>query len=185
MTSPVNTTQLMAGPISVYHGLFGAAEPATAVTAIATPPWTLMGGTIGGATLTLGQTYRNQTVDQVPMPVAGQLTGQEATVATQLMEVTLENLRRALNQASAPTSDVVEFGGEDIVNSDVLYSAILMKGRKPGTSTPRLWVLRKTLSTASVGIPFQKDGDTVYPVTWSGFYVSASIKAVKIYENTV
>lgn len=182
MSSPVNTTQIMAGPIAVFHGLFGAAEPLTAGAAIATPPWTLLGGTIGGATLTLGQTYRAQVVDQVAMKVGSQLTGQEAMIATQLAEITLANLRRALNQA-ASVATTLEFGNEDILNSAPLYSAILLKGRKPDTNTPRLWIMRKTLSTEGIGIPFQKDGDTVIPATWGAHYISASVAAVKIDET--
>lgn len=177
----VTATNVMDGPITVFHGLFGVAEP---LTASATPGagWTDLGGTRGGATLTLGQTHRDQTVDQLPMPVGGQLTEQMVTVATQLAEVTLANLRRALNQASSAAT-TLEFGGEDLTNTAPTYSAILLKGRGPGGAA-RMWIVRRTLSTEGIGVPFQKDGDTVFPVTWKGYYVSASIKAVKI-DDTV
>jgi hypothetical protein len=35
------------------------------------------------------------------------------------------------------------------------------------------------LSTANVGVPFKRDGQTVFPVTFEAFYVSSSITAVR------
>lgn len=173
----VTTTNLLQGPADVWTGTFGVTEPANAA---ATPGtgWVNAGATDGGVTLTLGQTYSNMTVDQVAMPVGSRLTEQNASVATTLAEATLANIRVALNQAiSAATT--AEFGGDDIVNSDPTYQAVLLKGRAPG-GTGRIVILRRTLSTESIGVPFQKDGKTVIPVTWTAYYVSSSIKAVKI-----
>ncbi|NUR24993.1 MAG: hypothetical protein HOV83_03945 [Catenulispora sp.] len=171
------TTNLLQGPADLWVAAFGATEPANAATAPAVA-WVDAGSTDGGTTLTLGQTYSNMSVDQVAMPVGSRLTEQSAQVATTLAEATLANFRRALNQAvSAATT--VEFGGEDIVNTDPAYQAVLLKGRAPG-GTPRIVILRRTLSTESIGVPFQKDGKTVIPVTWTAYYVSPSIKAVKI-----
>lgn len=177
----VTTTNLLQGPADVFVATFGATEPADAETAPAAA-WVDAGSTDGGVTLTLGQTFSNMTVDQVAMPVGSRLTEQMATVATTLAEATLANFRRALNQATSAAT-TVEFGGEDIVNSDPLYQAVLLRGRAPGGGTPRLVILRRTLSTESIGVPFQKDGKTVLPVTWTAYYVSASIKAVKIDET--
>lgn len=173
----VTTSALLQGPADVFVGAFGATEPANAATAPGVG-WTDCGGTTDGVTLTLGQTYSNMSVDQVAMPVGSRLTEQSATVATNLAEVTLANIRRALNQATSAAT-TLEFGGEDIVNSDPTYQAVLLRGRAPG-GTPRLVILRRTLSTESIGVPFQKDGMTVLPVTWTAYYVSQSIKAVKI-----
>jgi hypothetical protein len=174
---PVVATNTLQGPVTIYHGAFGATEPTDAETAPGVG-WTDLGGTTDGATLTLGQTYSNMVVDQVAMPVGSRLTEQMTTVATNLAEATLANLRRVLNQATSAAT-TLEFGGEDIVNADPGYSAILLKGSAPG-GAPRLWIVRRTLATESVGIPFQKDGMTVLPVTWTAYYVSSSIKAVKI-----
>lgn len=173
----VTTSNLLQGPVAVHVGLFGATEPANAEGVIS-PNFTDVGGTTDGCTLTLGQTFSNMVVDQVPMPVGSRLTEQMATVTTNVAEATLANFRIALNQAvSAATT--VEFGGDDIVNADPLYRAVLLKGRAPG-GTPRLVIVRRALSTESIGVPFKKDGMTVVPVTWTAYYVSSSIKAVKI-----
>jgi hypothetical protein len=173
----VTTTNLLMGPAEVWVGAFGVTEPANAE---ATPGtgWTNVGGTTDGVTLSLGQTYTAMSVDQVAMQVGSRLTEQTASVATNLAEVTLANLRTALNQAAGAGTSV-EFGGEDIVNSDPDYQAVLLKGTGPG-GDPRIVILRRTLSTESIDVPFTKDGMTVVPVTWTAYYVSASIKAVKI-----
>lgn len=176
----VTATNLMQGPIRVFTGIFGVAEPANAEAAPAAG-WTDAGGTMGGATLTLGQEYRAQNVDQLGMDVGAAVTRQTLSVATQLAEVTLANLRKVLNKATDAATKL-EFGGEDIVNQAPGYQAIMLQGRAPGGG-PRLWILRKTLSTEGIGIPFQKDGDTVFPVTWTGYYVSESIRSLVIDET--
>lgn len=100
----VRTSNLLMGPAELFAGPFGAPEPANAAAAIPATHRDL-GGTDGGATLTLGQTYTPMTVDQVAMPVGSRLTEQSVRVATSLAEATLANLRLALNQG-AGTSEV-------------------------------------------------------------------------------
>lgn len=174
---PVTGTNVMVGPITVLHGLVGAAEPANADEAPGVG-WTDCGGTESAATLTLSQSYTSKQVQQVAMPVGAQLTEQGAQAAVTLAELTLANIRRALNMA-ASAATVVEFGGEDLTNSDPLYSAIMLRGRSP-RGGPLLWILRRTLSTENIGIAFDKGGQTGIPVTWTAYYVSSSIKAARI-----
>lgn len=177
----VQTENLLMGPVDVYHGAFGAAEPADAEVAPGVG-WTDLGGTDGGVTLTLGQTFTPMTVDQVAMAVDSRLTDETITVATSLAEATLDNLRRARN-AVADAATEYEFGGELVTNSSPNYSAILLKGLAP-EGTPRLVVIRRCLSTESIGIPFQKDAKTVFPVTWTAYFVSSSVRAVRV-DDTV
>lgn len=100
----VRTSNLLMGPAELFAGPFGAPEPALAVSAIGALHRDL-GGTDGGATLTLGQTYTPLTVDQVAMPVGSRLTEQSVRISTSLAESTLANLRLALNQG-AGTNEV-------------------------------------------------------------------------------
>lgn len=178
----VNPSNLLMGPVSILVANFGATEPVDAVVAPGAG-WTDPGGTTDGATLNFGQTYTPLKVDQIGMDAGAQVTAQEVTVSTNLAEVTLDNLRLAINQAAAPTVDEMEFGGEDITNVDPLYRAIMLRGRKPGTAIPRMWIVRRTLSTEGIGVPFKKDGQTMYPITWRGYYVSASVRAVRVSEK--
>jgi hypothetical protein len=173
----ITTTNVLQGLADIFTGVFGAAEPANTAAVIDSTLWTFTGATDGGATLTLAQSYSNKMVDQVALPVGAELVTQEASVAVNLAEATLANLRRAMNAAaSAGTSWELD---SDVRNSDPNFCAVLLKGKAPG-GAPRLVIVRRALSTANVGVPFKKDGLTVFPVTWSAYYVSTSIKAVKV-----
>lgn len=177
----VQTENLLMGPVDVFHGVFGVTEP---VDAEAAPGVGLtdIGGTDGGVTLTLGQTYTPMTVDQVAMAVDARLTDETITVSTNMAEATLDNLRRARNVAADAATEF-EFGGELITNSSPLFSAIVLRGLAP-EGGPRLVVVRRTLSTESIGVPFLKDGKTVFPVTWTAYFVSSSVRAVRV-DDTV
>lgn len=178
----VTTTNLLQGPADLFHGVFGATEPVDAGTAPAAA-WSDLGGTDGGATLTVGQTYAPMTVDQVAMPVDARKTEESVSVATSLAEGTLDNLRRALNIAVAPTETEIEALGELFSNSSPLFSAVLLKGQKPGGG-PRLVVVRRALSTENVAMAWTKADKTMIPVTFTGYFVSASVRALRI-DDTV
>lgn len=179
--TPSNT---MLGPIELFTGLFGATEPANAAAAVGVG-WTDRGGTLGGANLNLNPTYTPLVVDQVDMEVGAEKTGQEVSIATQLAEPTLENLRMALNDLSTPEvgeEDELEFGGTLLYNESSEYQAVMLRGRKPGGG-PRMWIVRRVLVTEGIGIPFQKDGQTVIPVTFRGYFVSTSVRAVRVSDK--
>lgn len=276
----VRTSNLLMGPAELFAGPFGAPEPANAAAAIPNV-FRDLGGTDGGAELTLGQTYTPMTVDQVAMPVGSRLTEQTCRIATSLAEATLANLRLALNQG-AGTSEVqtlglgaatagtftltfqgettapiaynataaavqtalealggiapgdvtvtggplpgtvtITFGGAyggmdvpaltgtgtgltggsltlatttqgqgfvetgaQIGNSEPNYSAILLRGQKPGGG-PRLVIIRRALSTESVGMAWRKADKTMIPVTFEGYYVSESINAFRVDDRAV
>lgn len=177
----VQTENLLMGPVEVYAGLTGAVEPTTADVAPGVG-WTDLGGTDGGVVWTLGQTYTPMMVDQIAMAAGARKTDETITVATSLAEATLDNLRRVRNDLEAVATEY-EFGGDLITNSDPNYSAILLRGSAPAGG-PRLVVIRRTLSTEAIGIPFQKTEKTVFPVTWTAYYVSASVPAVRV-DDTV
>jgi hypothetical protein len=95
----VRTSNLLMGPAELFAGPFGAPEPAFAAAAIPSTHRDL-GGTDGGATLTLTQTYTPMMVDQVAMAVGSRLTEQGVRISTNLAESTLANLRLARNQGA-------------------------------------------------------------------------------------
>lgn len=174
----VTVTNILAGPATLYHGTFGATEPATADVAPGVG-WTDLGGTDGGARLVVSQTYTPLTVDQVAMAVGTRKTEQSVSIATSLAEPTLENLGIALN--ATPAADSLELDAE-IGNEEPDYSAILLVGQKPGGG-PRIVVIRRALSTESVEMAWTKDGKTMIPVTFTGYYVSPSVSAIKIDDS--
>lgn len=173
----VTPTNLLQGPAVVYHGAFGATEPANAE-AVPGVGWTDMGGTDGGVTGNLQNEYSDLEVDQVPMAVDARLLRQAASVVTSLAEVTLANIRRGLNMPTSVDTDI-EWGGDDIVNASPNFSAILLQGTKPGGG-PRIVVVRRVLSVAQIAMSWTKDGKTMIPVEFRAYYVSQSVKAVRI-----
>lgn len=171
-------TNLLQGPAELWTGLFGVAEPATADAAPGVG-WTNAGGTDGGARLVINQSYSNMTVDQVAGPVGSRLTDRAITVATSLAEAMLDNLRLALNDDG--TGDTLEVDSE-ITNSEPNYRSIMLIGQKPGGGN-RLIIVRRALSTESIEMSWTKDGKTMIPVTFSGYYVSNSVSSLKIDDS--
>ena len=178
----VNPNNLLMGPAKIGHGIFGVTEPTNASAAWAAGI-TDLGATDGGATLRLGQTYTPMTVDQTTMAVGSRLTAQEVAVTTSLAEGTLDNLRRSLN-ALPDLATEFEFGGALTGNEEPNYSAVFLLGQKPGGG-PRLIVVRRALSTENVELAWTKDGKTMIPVTFTGYFVSESILAVRVDDTTV
>jgi hypothetical protein len=74
--------------------------------------------------------------------------------------------------------DYVEIDAE-IGNAEPPYSAVILRGQRPGGGS-RLVIVRRCLSTESIGMSWTKDGKTMIPVTFEGYYVSKTIKAVRI-----
>tara|TARA_B100000700_G_scaffold110520_4_gene124542 strand:- start:274 stop:816 length:543 start_codon:yes stop_codon:yes gene_type:complete len=176
----VTATNLIQGPATIYAGAFGATEPADIDTAPGVG-WTDLGGTKEGVTLNIEQTFADLTVDQIIDVVGRKRTGRSINVATSLAEPTLENLARAMNN-TAPTSDVVELDNDESAFSPD-YGAVLLDGLAPGGLRRRI-ILRKTLQTGNIAMAYTKDGQTVIPVTFALHWVSASIKALKIEDET-
>lgn len=180
MTTPAPTditpSNVLQGPADIFIGAFGATEPATTSAVIDSTVWTFVGATDGGATLTLKQTYSKKVVDQVALPVGSTLSAQELTVATSLAEATLANIRRVLNDTATGTS--FELNSE-IANTEPTYAAVLLQGRAPA-GNPRNVIVRRALSTADLAMAWKKDGMTVLPITFEGYYVSKSVKAFKV-----
>lgn len=172
----VTVSNLMQGPAELYLGDTGATEPVNATAAIAAP-WRDLGGTDGGVRQIMGQGYSNMEVDQVAMPVGARKVSQMIQIATSLAEATLDNFRAALNQA-ADTGTKLELDAE-ITNSEPHYSAVLLRGTRPGGGN-RLVIIRRALSTENIESAWQKDGKHMIPVTFTGYYVSKTIKAFAI-----
>lgn len=172
----ITVTNLLQGPATIYVGPFGATEPTTADEVLDTA-WKDVGATDSGAKLTITQKYSDMVIDQVALPVGTRLTEQSFSIDTALAEATLANLRIALNLASS-TATELELD-PTISNSEPNYAAVLLVGQRPGGGN-RVVIIRRALVTANVEMAFQKDKMTTVPVTFSGYYVSQSIKPIKI-----
>jgi hypothetical protein len=183
----VTVTNLLAGPATgLWVGAFGATEPAD----LDTDPgvgWRDMGGTTGGVRLMADREFFYLDVDQIIGRVGAVPTQENFSVATSLAEPTLENYAVSLNLADdavveATGTKTLELGGA-LPGTSPNYRALIIDGRAPAGFRRRV-IIRKVLSTASVEAAAEKAGQTVYPVTFSAFYVSASIRPVKKIDGT-
>lgn len=187
----VTTTNLVLGPATLYTGLFGAVEPldASVNSAPAASAWTDIGGTMGGVTVSVDQTYTELQVDQLVDSVGRRLTKREFAVATQMAEATLNNLSVALNGSTA-TSGATQNGGtystlEPLFATSATqptYIALLADGFSPNQLRRRS-IFRKCLSTAKVDAVNAKDKQTAFTVTFNGHYVSPSIAPIHVVDQ--
>lgn len=167
----VTSTNLIQGPATLYAAPFGTTEPATVDTA-PTGDWVDLGGTKDGVEIIIAKSYAVLTVDQIVDEVGRTVTERRVSIKTALAEATLANLARVVNE-SAPTAGVfTPDTGLAAFTPD--YQAVLLDGIAPGGFRRRV-IVRKVLSVESVGTAYKKDGQTLFPVTFAGHWVSPSI----------
>lgn len=176
----VTSSNLIQGPATLYCAPFGSTEPATIATA-PVAPWVDLGGTDGGAEFTVADTYSVLTVDQIIYEVERRRSGRVVSIKTALAEATLVNLGLALNN-TAPAANVLT-ADDGLSAFAPSYNAVLLDGIAPGGFRRRV-TLRKVLGTDSVGMAYKKDGKTMVPVTFTGHWVSTSIRPFKIEDAT-
>lgn len=186
----VTATNLTSGPADLYHDAFGATEPAdTAVTSAPAGTWDDAGGTQDGISLKVKQTYTELEVDQIVDVPERRVTKREISVETNLAEPTLENLTVALNGGTTGTGGTGAtahrtFDMDDAISStQPTYRAILLDGWGPGYYRRRI-IVRKVLNVKEVGMAYKKGDQTVIPVEFAAHYVSSSIKAIHIVDDT-
>lgn len=178
----VNTLNLIQGPATLYAAVFGATEEAT-VSAPLSAPWVDVGGTMGGVTVKIAQEYSDLEVDQIPDVPETRLVKRSFSIETNLAEATLSNLKLTLNGGTltigvAPADDTYEPDAGDSTARPA-YIALALEGQGDKGFKRRLYG-RKMLSTAGSEFAYQKDGQNVLKVTWSGFYVSPSIRPFRV-----
>lgn len=183
----VDTANLVLGPATVYVGAFGATEPAD--TAVATAPaasaWTDVGGTTGGATITIARQYAVLSVDQIVDEVERRLTGRTVTVATTMAEPTLDNFKTVLNGGTSATgSGFASYEPDDDTSAtQPTYKAVIIDGYAPSGKRRRA-IIRKVLSVGDIAAVDSKTDQKVFAVSWAGHYVSSSIKPFKVVDGT-
>lgn len=176
----VTSTNLIQGPATLYHAPFGSTEPVSIATA-PDAPWVDLGGTKDGVELGIADEYSVLSVDQIVYEVERRRTNRVVTIKTNLAEATLENLARAINN-TAPASSVLT-ADDGLAAFAPAYNAVLLDGIAPGWFRRRV-IVRKVLSTDSVASAYKKDDQTLIPVTFTGHWVSASIKPFVITDAT-
>lgn len=187
--------EVIMGAGRLYVGDFsltGANEPFDI--AVNTTPqasaWTDVGFTNDGVTYTVNQTFSNMMVDQVADPVGAKMTERVVTIATNMAQATLENVKYALNTGTITTGSGFkslepEYDGDELQPT---YRAIIFDGFAPasaaGVVKRRRFLVRKVLSVEAVGVAYKKGDLTLIPVTFGSFYVSQTLAPFKIVDET-
>lgn len=189
----VTSTNIIAGPATLWRADFGAAEPLdTAVATAPAAPFVDVGGTDDGVVLNAETEWFKKRMDQTLMAPGSVPTSLEMSVATNLTEGTLENLALYFNLASsailtggtgATAWRALNVGALD-PGAEPNYSAIIMRGRGVGNGGKmRNFILRKTLSIESLEAAYKKDDQWMIPVTFGVHWVSTSITPVRVVDD--
>lgn len=192
----VNAANLVLGPARLYVAPFGSTEPAdSAVTPNGpsnppTSPWTDVGGTDGGVTFEVDNTYTDLTVDQLTMNVGARLTEMKMTVTAKLAEITLANLQSALNSIGT-TGSGSGYSTLDIPvgssSTQPSYAALIIDGWAPtlttGAAALRRVIVRKVLSQVKATLSYDKKSQQSLDCTFTAYYVSNSINPVHIVDQ--
>lgn len=181
----------------MYVAAFGSTEPTDAsVTPNGTitppsAPWVDAGGTDGGVTYEVDNTYTDLGVDQIIMPVGARLTAMKFTVVTKMSEITLANLNTSLNNVATVAANSGYTTFDINVGSSATqptYAALIIDGWAPALSSSapalRRIIVRKVLSQAKATLGFDKKTQQSLDVTFQAYYVSPSIFPVHQIDQT-
>lgn len=179
----VTTSNLVLGPGSISFAPVGTTEPISAVSVPASG-WTNVGATTDGVTLTVNQEFTELEVDQIVDIPESRLVKRSFTVETNLAELTLENLKLALNggtiSSTGGSSTYAPANGNSATSPG--YVALLIDGIAPGGKKRRI-IVRKALSTDDVEFAYNKEDQSVYSVTFTAHFVSDAVSPFLIIDE--
>lgn len=192
----VNAANLIMGPARMYVAPFSSTEPLDSTVTPNGPstppgaPWTDVGGTDGGVTFEVDNTYTDLTVDQITMNVGARLTEMKMSVTTKMSEMTFANLQTSLNSIGVTNSGSGYSTLEVPVGTSATqptYVALIIDGWAPtlasNAAALRRIIVRKVLSQAKATLSFDKKTQQALDVTFSAYFVSNSINPVHIVDQ--
>ena len=187
----VTVTNLLQGPGTLYYGDYSATaanEPDnTAINvAPAASAWTDLGGTQDGVTMEVAREYANLAVDQIIDTPDRRQTTREFSLATNLAEITLENLARASNEDE--TVNVTTGAGWKQYEPDEnpfipRFFACIFDGYAPSNLRRRVFG-RRMLCIDPIQTAHKKDSQQLYTVKFAAHYVSSTVRPYKIVDQT-
>lgn len=191
-TSTVTRTNVLGGPGTMYMGYFGAVtEPAAAdvnVAPAASGGWTDVGGTDGPMTTNVNQSFFVARVEQIPDPLFRRLTERDVQVTVNLAEGTLANIRASVNESQATSGGGSGFTSQELTPGQAAIfpteRVVIVDGYGPGSNKRRRMICRRVTSIENVGMPWQKDGLFLVPVTFGLLYVDNSTSPFKIIDES-
>lgn len=197
MAQGIVAGEIMAGQPGKLYGIrnggLGITDDATdlAVVAGTSPNWTgwdYFGLTDGGLQASLEKSYANHSVDQAPDWVASTITERHASLSTNLVAVTLENLSRANNGGLITTGVGTASAWDkwepivDVLETPEDYIGLGVESRRLDGKR-MVAVIRRALSTDNMTFPFVKDGKTMFSVNWAGHFVADDVAPIVVYTQ--
>ena len=186
----VEPRNLTAGPGELWRGLVGATEPEDEDISMeldetdVAAEWEGMGATNDGIILNIALEYFELEIDQAIDHVERRATSRDVSVATNLAELTLENLRTAQNGGTvsegAGYKSYEPATGRDVTQPT--YSAYLLECFGPASQRRRV-TIRRTINTAEVSTSYAKDGQALYPVELHGHFVANNVPPYRVVEE--
>lgn len=189
----VTPSNLAQGPAVLWYAAYGTAAPAdSAVTSPPSSAWTDVGGTQGGVSLSVDNTYTAQEVDQLVDPVGARLTKRAITLTVTLAEATLANLQLASNELMTISVDSGYSTADWQTTTSATqpsYATLIIDGWAPTTGTTevscrRRIILWKALSQAKIGLGYEMAKNVVYDCVFTSYYVSSSVSPVHVIDQT-
>lgn len=186
----VTTSNLVLGPATLYVAQFGVSEVSVStLSSLSSAPtgveWTDLGGTTDGVSLTIAREFAELEVDQIIDLAGSRNTSRRFTIATNLAELTLQNLDIALSKSGTLTAAAGMSTYEPSLGNsgaEPTYSALLVDGYAPNGKRRRI-IIRKALSIEDVEFAYNKEDQSVYTVTFAAHYVNQTIKPFKIIDE--
>jgi hypothetical protein len=179
----VNASNILAGAGSLYFASYGTTFPAdSAATVVAGAPsgFTDFGGTSGGVSVVAQQKTKDKKVDQVLLPVGAYPTEESLQVKTKLGEATMANANVGVNGkfTITPQSSYTTADWTTTTNSEqVTYVSLIFDGWAPtlasGAPARRRLCCYKCLSQGQINNEYKVDGQVMYDVTFTMYFVSA------------
>jgi len=127
-----------------------------------------LGWTRNGVTLNIDEeAFFVEDIDQLVGAIKAVKTNETVTVATELVEATLANIKRGWGVDTAidtgtPNKEILKFGGDLTMPEHTL----VFSGIAPGTNKARQITLHKVVSVDYGEIAAMKGDETVVPVTF-------------------
>lgn len=127
---------------------------------------TNIGYTRDGLGITKGFETRDIIVDQEDVPVYTKITGQSLEISTNLVEVTLENIKTAWGESANISGNALVIGAktEEAVEFELIFYGRRQDGKYVRFTVP------KAMVSSSGEARFSRDGEFLLPVTFKATY---------------
>ena len=143
-----------------------------------------VGYTRGGVTISKDGDFLDVHPDQVTYSVLTQKTSESYQISTELLEITLANLKLAWGEAASVIGDSLVLGSSDV---DVQEHVVVFNGRAPkgasGNYGDRTATFYRVVSMDYGDVAHTRDGESVIPVTFTALYDETAEAIGKIEDD--